>query len=58
MKYKRTINKSGGGRSYTINVPPKLIKELKWREKQKVIVKKRGEGILISDWKPKKSSKK
>lgn len=39
------------GNSYAVTVPIEMIKELKWKEKQKVVVKKRGKGLSIVDWK-------
>ena len=44
----RKITKSGN--SYALTLPINIVRELGWREKQKVVVKKRGEGILIKDW--------
>ena len=40
-----------GGSSIGLTLPIEILRQLKWREKQKVVVKKRGKGILISDWK-------
>lgn len=39
-----------GDRSIGLTLPIEIVRELKWREKQKVVVKKRGKGILIADW--------
>ncbi len=39
------------GDSYTITLPIDMVRELKWREKQKVKVKKSGSKIIIEDWK-------
>lgn len=36
--------------SYAITLPLELVKELGWREKQKLTLTKRGSGILIKDW--------
>ncbi len=47
----RKLNKIGGN-SYYITIPISYIRELKWREKQKVVVKKRGNKLIIEDWKP------
>ncbi len=44
----RKIFKTGS--SYAVTIPMEVMNELKWREKQKVIVKKRGQGVLIVDW--------
>ncbi len=35
----------------SVTLPIELVRELGWREKQKVVVKKRGSGLLIEDWK-------
>jgi len=40
-----------GSRSIGLTLPIEILRQLKWREKQKVVVKKRGKGILITDWK-------
>lgn len=40
-----------GGKSLGLTLPVKLVKELKWKEKQKVKVKKVRGGVLIKDWK-------
>ena len=45
----RKIGRIGG--SFSVTLPIELVKQLKWRERQKVVVKKRGRGIIISDWK-------
>ena len=47
----RKLTRMGGGRSIGITLPIEMIKELKWREKQKVVVDKRGDKIIIKDWK-------
>ena len=44
----RKITKNGN--SYSVSIPIEILKELKWREKQRVIVKKRGKSLIISDW--------
>ena len=46
----RKLIKSGKT-SLSLTLPIEIMRELKWRSKQKVVVKKRGEGILITDWK-------
>ena len=45
----RKLSKTGGG-SITVTIPIELIRELKWREKQKVVVKRRGNGLVVTDW--------
>jgi hypothetical protein len=42
---------SVGGASFSITIPIEYMRELKWREKQKVVVKKRGKKLTIEDWK-------
>jgi len=38
------------GDSYALTLPIDIVRELGWRENQKVIVKKRGKGMVIVDW--------
>ncbi len=46
----RKLFRTGKGRSVGVILPAEIIRLLKWREKQKVVVKQRGKGILITDW--------
>ena len=39
--------------SMCITIPIEYIKELKWRERQKVVVIKKGKKLIIEDWKKK-----
>ena len=43
------ITKTGGG-SYCVVLPKQFMRDLKWRAKQKVTIKKVGKDIIISDW--------
>ncbi|MBU1046382.1 hypothetical protein KKH36_01205 [Patescibacteria group bacterium] len=45
----RKIVKNGAG-TYSISIPKDLVKELRFKERQKVVVKKYGKGILIEDY--------
>lgn len=49
MKNIRKIVKNGR-QSYYVNIPKEFMKELRWRERQKVIVTKRESKITITDW--------
>ena len=40
-----------GRKSLGLTLPIEIVKGLKWREGQKVVVTKRGQGFLIVDWK-------
>ena len=46
----RKIVKNGRN-SYYINLPIEIVRELKFRERQKLVIKKRGEKIIVEDWK-------
>ncbi len=48
----RNLQKTAGGSTYIISLPIDVVRELGWRSKQKLVVRKHGEGILIKDWKP------
>lgn len=50
-KHIRKLTRMGGGRSMGITLPIEMIRELKWRERQKLVVKKRGKKLTIEDWK-------
>ena len=39
-----------GKTSLGLTVPKDILLELGWKEKQKVVVKKRGKGFLVEDW--------
>jgi len=45
----RKIIKNGS--SLSVTLPIEMARKLKWREKQKVVVKLRGKKITIEDWK-------
>lgn len=40
-----------GKQSIAVTLPIEIVRELKWREKQKVVVKKSGSKVIIEDWK-------
>ena len=46
----RTIQRSKG--TYSISLPIEVVRALKWRERQKVVVTKHGRGMRIIDWTP------
>lgn len=46
----RKITQTGRGSHYVV-IPKEMIKELNWRGRQKVVVKKVKGGVLIKDWK-------
>lgn len=45
----RSIQKSGG--LYTVSIPIELMRELGWRERQRVTVTKSGKKLTIIDYK-------
>ena len=47
----RNLQKTAGGSTYIVSLPIEVIRELKWKVKQKLVVKRYGDGILIKDWK-------
>jgi len=48
----RKVQRTGG--MYFISIPIQLMRKLKWRERQKVVVDKFGKGLKIKDWVKKK----
>ena len=49
QKYIRKIQKVRY--SYYLILPKEIIRNLDWKEKQKVVIKKSGERIIVQDWK-------
>ena len=49
----RKITKVGRAKSYSVVIPAEIMRSLKWREKQRVIVKRVPRGVLITDAKTK-----
>ena len=45
----RKILKNGD--SYAMTIPIEMVNKLKWKEKQKVVVKMKGRSVIIRDWK-------
>jgi len=43
-----TQNRTG---TYQISLPIQLVRDLGWRERQKVTVKRSGDKLVIEDWK-------
>jgi len=48
----RKLTKSGSG-VYYLTLPADLVKQLGWRERQKLIIEKTGQTLKIKDWKKK-----
>ena len=39
------------GHTITVSLPIHLVRELKWREHQKVVVRRLGLKLIVEDWK-------
>ena len=48
----RKLTKMGGGRSFGITLPISFIRQLKWRERQKLVVEfdEKKKRIIVRDW--------
>ena len=48
----RKIAKMSGGKSYGLTLPIAVVRDLKWKERQKVVVEydKKRKRIIIKDW--------
>jgi len=47
----RKLGRTGRGASVYLTLPIAIVRALKWKENQKVVVKKHGRSIIIKDWK-------
>ena len=50
----RKIGRQGGGSSYAITLPVDLVRALGWKLRQKVVVSRYGDGLIIRDWEAEK----
>lgn len=48
-----SLTRMGGGKSLGLTLPIQMLRKLKWRERQKLVVSLRGKKIMIEDWKGK-----
>ena len=46
----RNITQNNSG-TYQVSLPIALVRELRWQQGQKVVIKKSGEKLIIQDWK-------
>ncbi|MFH0712590.1 MAG: hypothetical protein V2A55_01935 [Candidatus Jorgensenbacteria bacterium] len=46
----RKITKIASGGSFGITLPIEMVRKLKWRERQKVVVTLRGKKVIVEDW--------
>jgi len=49
MSEVRKLGKNSQG-TYLVTIPKSIIKNLKFKEKQKLVVRQRGKKIIIEDW--------
>ncbi len=49
QKETRKLTRNGGGTMY-VSLPKEFVKDLGWRERQKLVVERVKSGILIKDW--------
>jgi len=47
----RKLTRTGRGKSVSVTLPIEAIRDLKWKDRQKVVVKQVGKRIIIEDWK-------
>ncbi len=46
----RKLTKVASGTSYGITLPIEYVREFKWQEHQKLVVRKVGTKLIIEDW--------
>jgi bifunctional DNA-binding transcriptional regulator/antitoxin component of YhaV-PrlF toxin-antitoxin module len=46
----RKIIKNGRG-SYYINIPKEIMRNIGWKERQKIVINQKGAKLIIADWK-------
>jgi antitoxin component of MazEF toxin-antitoxin module len=48
----RHLTKIAGGSSYAIVIPIEFIRQMGWKDHQKLVIRKYGSKIVVSDWEP------
>jgi len=48
----RKLTRTGGGRSISVTLPIDEVRKLKWKDRQKVVVRRVGNKFIIKDWEP------
>ena len=43
-----------GKYSYCVTIPREIIRELGWRNRQRVVVGLQGDTVVVRDWKPRR----
>jgi len=51
LKNKDIRNIQKNQNTYYVTLPVEAVQELGWKERQKVVVKKKGRGLTVKDWK-------
>ncbi len=46
----RKLTRTGAGKSIGLTLPIEYVRELGWKDRQKVVVKKQGQKLVIEDW--------
>ncbi|MFH1789868.1 MAG: hypothetical protein ABH832_02260 [bacterium] len=46
----RKLSRNGKKGSFYVTIPVEIIRELDWKSKQKVIVKKQGSKVVVTDY--------
>jgi hypothetical protein len=49
----RKLTRTGGGKCVSVTLPIEYVRVLDWKDKQKVVVTKKGKQLIIEDWKDK-----
>ncbi len=47
----RKLTRTGGGKSVSVTLPIEFVRELRWRDRQKVTIRRSGSKLIIEDWK-------
>lgn len=47
----RKLTKIGNGKSYSITIPIDIVRQKKWKERQKLVITRVGRNVVIRDWK-------
>lgn len=46
----RKLTRTGRGKSISLTLPIEHIRDLGWRDRQKVVVERKGKMLVVKDW--------
>lgn len=46
----RKLSKVASGNSYSVTIPIDIVRAMKWKERQRLVITREGRHVVIKDW--------